>query len=84
MKVIKYRTGEGTRHGLLVKEGRTKLHLMLMDNPIKITKVSISEARYMEDMDYPVAKCRRKLKKAAITYHGSIRNLSREAREVLS
>lgn len=84
MKVIKYHSAEGQRVALLVSTGH-KLHKIIqMDNPIRVTKVPISEDRYFTELDYPPAKAKRKFKAAVKRFHGSIRNISKEAREALA
>lgn len=91
MKVIQYHSNKGFRTGLLVSTGRKFHKVMLMGNPIRVTKLPISEERYFRYPEYkvagrpyPVGRAKRLLKAAAKRFHGSIRNLSKEAREVLA
>lgn len=91
MKVIKYHTGEGQRHGLLVSTGRKFHRVLLMDYPIRIRKVPLPEERHFKEMDYkvvgrpyPVSRCKRHLRDAARKWHGSLRNVSKDVREVLA
>lgn len=91
MQVIQYHTNEGYRTGLLVSTGRKFHKVILMDNPIRIRKVPLSEERHFTPLEfkvvgrpYPVPRCKRHLRDAVRNWHGGMRNVSREVREALS
>ena len=90
MKVIQYHSDDGRRTGLLISTGRKFHKAILMDNPIRVIKIPISSGRYIDDLEtgagvpYPVSRAKRLLRNAAKRFHGSIRNISKEAREALS
>lgn len=83
MKVVRYRSNEGCRSGLLISEGSKYLKIILMDNPIRVHKIPKSEAMYIKELDYSVTKCKRKLRQAIIVYHGSLCAVSKETRLAL-
>jgi hypothetical protein len=83
MKVIRYHGDEGSRTGLLVETGSKYHHVIMVDNPIRMIKVPLSEERNFTDLDYPVARCKRKLRDMARAWHGSLKNVSRPVREAL-
>jgi len=65
MKAIRYRNQDhACQHGLIVKETKTKIHVIFMEPGIKVRKLPKTELRYMTDLDYPTAKLKRKLKEA--------------------
>lgn len=71
--------GSGWSNGLLVKRGRTMLHLILMDSSgLKVAKVPLVEERNMEKTDYPVAKAKKRFRAAFKIFGGT-----REARRYL-
>ncbi len=66
MKVVRYKSNEGSIHGLLVKQTKKKVYIILMEAPkIKIRKLPIAELDYMQEIDYPVKKCQKHLRSAA-------------------
>ena len=80
MKVIRYKTNHGSIHGLLVKETAKKVYIILMEAPkIKIKKLPKAELDYMQEIDYPVKKCQKKLRAAARQWHYKLAKETREA-----
>lgn len=66
MEPIKYHTfDEGVRRGLLVKRTNKYIRLILMQYPIKVTRVPVAEYRNMSLLDYPISKLKKALRKAA-------------------
>lgn len=71
--------GSGWHNGLLVKRGRTMLHLILMDSAgLRVSKVPLVEERNMEKTDYSVAKAKKRFRVAFKIFGGT-----REARRHL-
>ena len=83
IEVIRYRTDEGARTGAIVKRGTKRIHVLLVDNPLRIRAVPLSEARYMDPLDYPEGRFKRIVRRAAKDWHGSIRNTSKAVRAAL-
>lgn len=88
MKAIKYRTNEGERTGLLVSTGRKFHNVILMDNPIRMHKVPLSEERKFTNLlykhqPYPLKRAKRIFRKAVVQYHGNLRNVSKQVQEAL-
>ena len=83
MKVIRYHGSEGSRTGLLVDTGSKYHHIILVDNPIRMSKVPLSDERYFTDLEYPVSRCKRKLREMIKTWHGSLKNVSKPVRQAL-
>lgn len=50
--LVRYRTASGVRAALVVREGRKYAHVILMDSPIKLTRVPLSETRWMSPLTY--------------------------------
>jgi hypothetical protein len=50
MKTIRYKSVNGVRHGLLVKEARKYLYVILMDDYIRIKKLKKAELRYITEI----------------------------------
>ena len=69
MKVISYKSNTGTTYGLLVKEARKYVHVILMQAPDKIQKLPLKETKYMTDIVYPLNKCIKHLRAAARQWH---------------
>jgi len=65
MKLVRYGTDQGV-YCALVEEGRKKISVCTIGYGTGVTlkKVPLSEARYMEDYDYPVKKAVRKFRQA--------------------
>ncbi len=91
MKVIRYHSDHGARTGILISTGRKFHKVLLVDNPVRVTKVPLSEERHFTDLEYrqvgrpyPVARAKRILRDAVRRWHGSLREVSKEVREVLS
>ena len=82
MKVIRYRTDQ-SRTGAVVKEGDKFLHILMIDNPVRIVKVPKSEERYMVELDYPISRFKRIAKRCVKEWHGGLRNVSKPVREAL-
>ncbi len=72
-------SGSGWYYGLLVKRGRTMLHVILMDSGgLRVSKVPLVDERNMEQTNYSVAKAKRKFRAAFKIFGGT-----REARRHL-
>lgn len=89
MKPIYYRTNQGVRTGLLVKTGRKYHNIILMDNPIRMITVPISEERHFSELlykgkPYPETRAKRLLRNAAKVYHGGLRHCSKSVRAALA
>lgn len=46
----------------IVKTGRKYYQCVVIDFPIKVVKIKITDAQYLLDIDYPVKKAARKIK----------------------
>ena len=80
MKVVRYKTNRGSIHGLLVRETKKKVYIILMEAPkVKIRKLPIAELDYMEEIPYPVKKCQKRLRSAARQWHCKLAKDTREA-----
>ena len=81
MRVVRYKLPiRGNVHGLVVKETKKKVWVILMIAPkIKITKLPKAELDYMEEIEYPVKKCQRHLRAAARAWHCKLAKETREA-----
>lgn len=79
MEVLRYKTHRGTFPALHIKDGRKLMHLILMDSHgIRVTKVPLSEARYMTVLDYRVSRAKRLLRAAGKKF-----GITKEARAAL-
>jgi hypothetical protein len=83
MQTIRYHTENGVRHGLLVKEGYKKLHVLLIDTPITVRRVPVSEARYMEMLDIPVNRTKKAIATFVRRTFGTLRQAPQSVREAL-
>jgi len=81
--LVRYHTNEGIRSALLLSEGRKYLHILPMDYPLQVNKVSLDEGKYMQVLAYPLKRALRHYRHAAKEWHGGIRNLSAEAHAAL-
>jgi len=62
----------------IVKTGRKYYQCVVIDFPIKVVKIKITDAQYLVDIDYPVKKAARKIK-SIIKKHG----INKDARQIL-
>lgn len=87
MKVIEYMTDEGRRTGLLIKTLRKYHYVLLIDNPLRVRKLTLSEERYFRDAmykgrPYPVSRALRHMRRMVKSWHGGMKNVSKEVKEV--
>lgn len=66
MYVADWHADDG-HHTVIVKDGRTKYHLVVIDSPVKHVSVQKQEGRYLTPLDYPIAKAVRKVRRFAKT-----------------
>lgn len=66
MYVADWHTDDG-HHTVLVKEGRAKYHLVVIDFPVKHVAVPKQEGRYLHPVDYSLPKAVRSIRKFART-----------------
>jgi len=86
MKVISYHSNEGTRIGLLIKTLRKYHYVLLIDNPIRVTKLALSEGRFFRDAEYkgapyPVNRALRHIKRMIKNWNGGMKNVSKDVKE---
>jgi hypothetical protein len=89
MKVIKYASDEGNRVGILIKTMRKYHYVMLVDNPIRVTKLALSEERYFRDAEYkgkpyPVKRALRHFKRMIKTWNGGMKHTSKDVKEAFT
>ena len=89
MKVISYHTGEGTRVCLLVKTLRKYHYVIMIDNPIRVTKVPLIEEKYFRDATYkgnpyPVKRALRHIKRMIKDWNGGMKNVSKDVKEAFT
>ncbi len=89
VKVIEYTSDEGRRTGILVKTLRKYHYVLLVDNPIRVHKLNLSEGRYFRDAvykgeAYPVKRALRHIKRMIKSWHGGMKNVSKEVKEVFN
>lgn len=87
MKVIEYMSDEGRRTGILVKTLRKYHYVLLINNPIRVCKLNLCEERYFRDAmykghPYPVSRALRHIKRMIKSWHGGMKNVSKEVKEV--
>ena len=83
-KVVRFHTNEGQRTGLVAKVGHKYVHVLLMDNPLRIRKFKIQEQRYMTELPgYPVKQAVKIFRKAARAWHGSIASCPNGVKQLL-
>lgn len=79
MNVIRYHTSHGHVACLLVKRGRTLIHLIPMSSAgIKVVKVPMVEERRFSDLTTPVSKAKKIFRCAAKNF-----GVTRSARQYL-
>lgn len=54
-------------HTVIVKDGRTKYHLVVIDFPVKHVSVPKRESRHLRELDYSVPKAVRSIRRFAKT-----------------
>lgn len=64
MYVADWHSDDG-HHTVIVKDGRTKYHLVVMDFPVKHVSVPKQEGRYIHELSYPLAKAVRSIRRFA-------------------
>jgi hypothetical protein len=87
MKVISYHSNEGTRVGLLIKTLRKYHYVLLIDNPIRVSKVALSEEKFFRDVEYkgapyPVKRALRHIKRMIKDWNGGMKNVSKDVKEI--
>jgi len=84
MKVIKYQTpSNAIRHGLLVATGRKWSQLILVEHPIKITRILNIDLSRVSEVKYRVGTAKRIVREMAQSYYGNMRNAPKGVRRVL-
>lgn len=66
MYVADWHSDDG-HHTVVVKEGRTKYHLVVIDFPVKHVSVPKQEGRHIHPLSYPIAKAVRSIRRFART-----------------
>lgn len=89
MKVIRYASGEGNRIGLLIKTLRKYHYVILIDNPIRVTKMKLKEERYFSDVEYkgrpyPVKRALRHIKRMIKEWNGGMRHASKDVKAIFT
>ena len=89
MKVIRYASPEGQRIGLLIKTLRKYHHVILIDNPIRVTKLALAEERNFRDVEYkgkpyPVKRALRHIKRMIKEWNGGMRHASKDVKEIFT
>lgn len=79
MRVIRYRSQCGNVHGLEVKKARKFIHVVLMQQPIRVTKLPLSDSRFITEIDYPIRKCKQHLRAAAKQWHNTLSQNTKQA-----
>ncbi len=87
MKVIEYMGDDGRRIGILIKTLRKYHYVLLIDNPFRVRKLNLSEERYFRDamykgQPYPVSRALRHMRRMIKSWHGGMKNVSKEVKEV--
>jgi len=84
MKVIEYQTpSNAIRHGLLVATGRKWTQLILIEHPIRVTRIPNTELSSVTEMNYRLGRAKRIVKDMVKAYYGTIRNAPKSVRKVL-
>ena len=84
MKVIEYQTpSNAIRHGLLVATGRKWTQLILVEHPIRVTRILNTDLSSVTEMKYKVGRAKRIIKNMTKAYYGTVRNAPKKVREVL-
>ncbi len=86
MKVINYNSDEGARVGILIKTLRKYHYVMLVDNPIKVTKLNLAQERYFSDVmykgePYPIKRALRHFKRMIKNWNGGMKHVSHQVKE---
>lgn len=80
MEAIRYHNKREFVHGLLVKETRKRVHVILMQPGIHVTKLPVSERRYITPITVPIRRAKKELRQAARIWGNK---LSKECRSYL-
>ena len=84
MKVIRYQTpSNAIRHGLLVATGRKWTQLILVEHPIRVTRILNTELSSVTEMNYRLGRAKRVVKDMIKSYYGTIRNAPKSVRKVM-
>jgi len=84
MKVIKYQTpSNAIRHGLLVATGRKWSQLILVEHPIKITRILNIDLSRVSEVKYRVGTAKRIVREMAKSYYGTLRNAPKGVKKFL-
>ena len=79
MRVVRYHTHQGVCVALVVTEGSKWTKIITMDAAgIALRKVPVQEGKWMEDIEYPIAKARKRFLRA-----GKAFGITKGARAVL-
>ncbi len=89
MKVINIHGEEGSRCGLLVKSLRKYHYVLLIDNPLRIKKFPLEMEKFFRDelykgKPYPISRFIRVIRRCAKSWHGGVKNLNKDVKEVLA
>jgi hypothetical protein len=79
MNVIRYRTKNEVRHGLLVKTTKKKIYVLLIGYKLNVKKINKTEMRYISVIDYKVNRAKRSIKRFAKLNNIKLSNESKNA-----
>ena len=77
---IKLRTDRGVRYGLLVREERDRLYVILQEPRVHMRRLPLTDEQFITPIDCPVSKMQRSIRQTA-KRHGC--TLSRDVRDAL-
>lgn len=66
MYVADWHADDG-HHTVVVREGRTKYHLVVIDFPVRHVSVPKQEGRHITPLDYPITKAVRSIRRFSRT-----------------
>ena len=79
METIRYHTKEGNVHGLLVKEARKRAYIVMMQPPIHLRAVPLTETKYMSTIDVPINRAKKHLRRAAMLWGNQLSKSTKDA-----
>jgi len=82
--LVTYKTEEGARTALVVKEGRKFLHVVTMDTyPLRVRKVPLKEGKYMRVIGFPIKRALQTYRALASRDYGKLRFAPQALQEAL-
>jgi hypothetical protein len=84
MILVDYKLPGGDRRACLVlKEGRLFMHVLVLDNPMRVQRVRLDEGKYMRVMPYNLKRALKVYRRCARNWYGSVAEIPKSVKQAI-